>query len=235
MPNKLFILNNILLPIIKLTVYRSKNLGNIMNKKIIFTIIALFSILPFTANAQYSPNGIYAVLEAGTVQNKVALSGDLAGLAKTENSSGSFGAAIGYRALVSNNLIFGGELNIASTNASNTVNDGVSVRAYEGDLISGLYLTGGVLLSRETNAMIYALIGVSSTKGDSTLENLGTGNIQSIEESGEGFSFGAAVEFGLTDNFGVRAKMIHTKYNEGDSADLRISDTSIMGGLVIKF
>lgn len=206
-----------------------------MNKKIILSIIAIFSILPLTANAQYSPDGIYAVLEAGTVQNKVSLSGDLAGLAKTENSSGSFGAAIGYRALVSNNLIFGAELNIASTNASNSVNDGVSVRSYEGDLISGIYLTGGVLISRESNAMIYALIGVSSTKGDSTLDDLNGVNLDAIEESGEGFSFGAAVEFGLTDNLGLRAKMIHTKYNEGDSADLRISDTSIMGGLVIKF
>jgi len=26
--------------------------------------------LPFTANAQYSPDGVYFVLEAGTVQNK---------------------------------------------------------------------------------------------------------------------------------------------------------------------
>lgn len=226
---------NIILLITILNVPQSKFLENIMNKKIIISIATLLSILPFTAYAQYSPEGIYAVLEAGTVQNKVDLSGDLTGLAKTENSSGSFGAALGYRAIVGSDFIVGGELNIASTSASNTVNDGVSVRRYEGDLISGLYLTGGYLLSRETNAMIYALIGVSSTKGDSTLENLGTGNIQAIEESGEGFSFGAAVEFGLTDNFGVRAKMLHTKYNEGDDPDLRISDTSIMGGLVIKF
>lgn len=206
-----------------------------MNKKLLISIITIFSILPFAANAQYSPDGIYAVLEAGTVQNKVSLSGDLTGLAKTENSSGSFGAALGYRAVVGDNFIVGGELNIASTSASNTVNDGVSVRSYEGDLISGIYLTGGFILSRESNAMIYALIGVSSTKGDSTLDDLNGVNLDAIEESGEGFSFGAAVEFGLTDNFGVRAKMLHTKYNEGDSPDLRISDTSIMGGLVIKF
>lgn len=206
-----------------------------MNKKIILAIIAIFSIAPFTANAQYSPDGVYFVLEAGTVQNKVSLSGDLASLAKTENSSGSFGAAMGYRALVGNNFILGAELSLASTNAGNTVRDSVSVRSYEGDLVSGLYLTGGYVLSRESNAIIYALIGVSSTKGDSSLENFETNTIQTLEESGEGFSFGAAVEFGLTDNFGLRAKMLHTKYNEGDSADLRISDTSIMGGLVIKF
>ena len=101
-----------------------------MNKKIIVAVIAVLSILPFAANAQYLPDGVYFVLEAGTVQNKVDLSGDLTNLAKTENSSGSFGAAIGYRALLSNNLIFGGELSLASTNASNTVTDSVSIRSY---------------------------------------------------------------------------------------------------------
>ena len=206
-----------------------------MHKKIIFTLITLFSILPLTANAQYSPEGAYAVLEAGTVQNKVSLSGALANLAKTENSSGSFGAALGYRTVVGENFVFGGELNIASTSASNTVNDGVSVRTYEGNYVSGVYLTGGLLLSRESNAMIYALIGIGGTKGDSTLDDLNGVNLDAIEESGEGFSFGAAVEYGFTDTLGIRAKMLHTKYNEGDSPDLRISDTTIMGGLVIQF
>ena len=206
-----------------------------MNKKIILSIIAIISILPFTANAQYSPDGVYFVLEAGTVQNKAALSGDFAGLAKTESSSGSFGVAIGYRALVGENFILGGELSIASTSAGNTVSDSVSVRSYEGNLVSGVYLTGGFLLSRESNAMIYGLIGIGGTKGDSSLDDFNGNNLDSLEESGEGFSFGAAVEFGLTDNFGLRAKMLHTKYNEGDSPELRIKDTSIMGGLIIKF
>ena len=50
--------------------YNYKILVYIMNKKIILSIIAISWILPFTANAQYSPDGVYFVLEAGTVQNK---------------------------------------------------------------------------------------------------------------------------------------------------------------------
>ena len=143
-----------------------------MHKKIIFTLITFFSILPFTANAQYSPEGVYAVLEAGTVQNKVSLSGGFSNFAKTENSSGSFGAALGYRTLVGDNFIFGGELNIASTSASNTVNLGPAIRTYEGNYVTGVYLSGGLLLSKESSTMIYALIGIGGTKGDSSAKKV---------------------------------------------------------------
>jgi opacity protein-like surface antigen len=83
--------------------------------------------------------------------------------------------------------------------------------------------------------MICGLIGIGGTKGDRSLDNLNGNNLDSLEESGKGFLFGAAVEFGLTDNFGLRAKMLNTKYNEGDTAELRIKDTSIMARLIIKF
>ena len=100
-------------------------------------------------------------------------------------------------------------------------------------MVSGVYLTGGFAFGDNGNALLYGLIGVGSVNADTSVAGDFTGNT-SIEDSGNGISFGGAFEYGFTDKLGARVKVLHTRY-KGDLDELKIRDTSIMGGLVYNF
>ena len=96
-----------------------------------------------------------------------------------------------------------------------------------------VYLTGGFALGDDRRALLYGLLGVGSVNADTSVAGVFTGS-ESIDDSGNGISFGAALEYGFTDSLGIRVKALHTRY-KGDVDELKIRDTSIMGGLVYSF
>lgn len=204
-----------------------------MKNHFLISLFFIISIIPFSASAQNSGSGLYIVAEAGTIQNSMALSGDLAVLTSQDNSAGSFGVAIGYRALVSDNFIFGLEGNIASSSANSSVADGFDTVSFDENMVAGVYFTGGFAFGEQNQALIYALLGVGSVSADTTLEGVFFGS-ETIDDKGEGISFGGAFEYGFADNLGIRVKVLHTRY-KGEIDELKIRDTSIMGGLVYGF
>lgn len=202
-----------------------------MNSKYLVIITLLLAALPFSASAQGS--GLYVVAEVGTVQNSMDLRGDLAGLANANNSAASFGVALGYRAFVANNFVVGIEGNISSSSANSSVTDGFDTITFDENMVAGVYFTGGFVLGEDRRALVYGLIGVGSVNADTSVAGVFTGS-ESIKDSGNGISFGGAFEYGFTDSLGIRVKALHTRY-KGDVDELKIRDTSIMGGLVYSF
>ena len=61
-----------------------------MKLKYISAILLFLSLIPASASAQ---SELYIVAEAGTIQNSMAVSGDLAVLNPLNESGGAFGAA----------------------------------------------------------------------------------------------------------------------------------------------
>ncbi len=200
--------------------------------KIKFISLALFilSLIPVTSQAQSS---LYIVAEAGVVKNSMKVSGALASLNPTNNSGGSFGGAIGYRGLIADNFIAGLELSIASSSASSSVTDGFDAITFDANYVGGAYLTGGVAFGQDNEALLYALIGVGSVGGDTSVSGTFTGNT-TIDDKGNGFSFGGAFEYGISESVGIRVKVLHTRY-KGDIDELKIRGTSVMGGAVFSF
>ncbi|MBL4601298.1 MAG: outer membrane beta-barrel protein [Emcibacteraceae bacterium] len=205
-----------------------------MKNLIVFTLILIATSLPFTASAQGSnsatKSNVYAVLEAGSTQNSMALSGTLATLNSQNNSGGSFGVALGYRSIFPSNLLVGVEVSVASSSGSSSVSDNFDTITFESNYVYGTYLTLGMAMDR---VIMYGLVGIGGTNVDASASGVFTGNT-TISDSGSGISFGGAVEFGIADNFGIRAKILHTRY-KGDLDELKIRDTSIMGGLIYNF
>ncbi len=202
--------------------------------KLKFLALLLVALtLPFTAYAQGGGSDLYVVAEGGVVKNTMALRGALAGLTKNETSEGSFGAAIGYRTLVADNFILGFEGSIASSSASSSVTDGLDTITFDENYVAGLYLTGGFAFGDQNQALFYGLLGVGFVGGDTSVSGVFTGN-QTIDDSGNGISFGGAFEYGFSEDVGARIKVLHTRY-KGDVDELKIRDTSIMGGLVYSF
>lgn len=201
-----------------------------MKIKYFSAILFMLTLIPATSFAQSS---LYIVAEAGTVKNSMKVSGALDSLTPTNNSGGSFGGAIGYRGLVSDNIILGIELSIASSSASSAVTDGFDTITFDANYVGGAYLTGGFAFGQDNEALIYALLGVGSVGGDTSVAGTFTGST-TIDDKGNGFSFGGAFEYGLTDTIGVRVKALHTRY-KGDIDELKIRDTSIMAGAVFSF
>ncbi len=186
-------------------------------------------VLPFAASAQ---SNMYIVAEAGVVNNSMALSGDLSGLPVTKDSGTSFGGALGYRTLVSDNFVVGLEGNIASSSSSSSVTDGFDTITFEEDYVAGVYVTGGFAFGQQREALLYALVGVGFVGGETSSAGV-TAN-ESVDDSGDGFSFGGAFEYGVTESVGIRAKVLHTRY-KGDVDELKIRDTTVMGGIVFTF
>lgn len=204
-----------------------------MKTHFLLSLFFIISILPFSASAQYGGSNLYMVAEAGTVQNTLALSGDLASLTSQNNSAGSFGIAIGYRALVSNNLIVGIEGNIATSSANSSVSDAFDTISFDENSVAGVYFTAGFSLGSSNQALLYALLGVGSVSADTSYDGVFLGS-ETIDDKGEGLSFGGAFEYGFSDNMGIRIKVLHTRY-KGEIDELKVRDTSIMGGLVYSF
>lgn len=194
-----------------------------------FTITSIFG-LSLSAHAE---GEIYMVAEAGSVSNKMAVSGDLAGIPTTSNSAGSFGITFGYRDITESNLLLGIEGFIATSSTSSNISDGLDTITFEENMISGIYLTGGMAFGEENKAKLYALLGVGAASGETSYEGIYSGS-GSIDDKGEGISYGGAFEYSFTDNVGIRLKALHTRY-KGEIDDLKIRDTSFTGGLVYSF
>ncbi len=201
-----------------------------MKLKYISTVLLFLAFLPASASAQSS---LYLVAEAGTIQNSMAVSGTFANLNPNNESGGTFGAAIGYRSLFAENLILGVEASIASTAGTSSVFDGFDTIAFDPNYVAGAYVTAGVAFGNDNQGLLYGMLGVGSVGGETRTFG-DTVDDETIDDSGNGVSFGGAFEYGLTDMLGVRVKALHTRYT-GEIDELKIRDTSIMAGLVISF
>ena len=203
-----------------------------MKKYLTIVLISLASAFPFTASAQ---NGnFYGVAEAGITKNSLKASGTFNNLT-TENKSGAaFGASAGYRFFTGQSLVFGLEGSLATSGGSSFSQDSTSTLLVETDYTYGAYFTLGGRFGENKDTFVYGLFGFGGTSIDETATFVGSANVTTASESGNGFSVGAAVETGISENIGVRIKGLHNMYKQGNSGT-KIRDTSIMAGLVINF
>ncbi|MCC3861478.1 outer membrane beta-barrel protein [Pseudemcibacter aquimaris] len=188
-----------------------------------------------TSSSSGKTKNLYFVLEAGSSTNKSVTSGDWENFPVTNNSGGAFGATLGYREILENNWLYGFELSALSSSASSSVVDCCNTRTFDSKLISGLYLTAGKAMGQNRDLIAYALVGIGATKADSITTDTNGATISTLDENGNGFSFGMAAEFKLSEQFGIRVKALHNLYKAGEIDELRIRDTVVTGGLVINF
>lgn len=203
-----------------------------MKKHLIILLISLASTFPFAASAQ---NGnFYGVVEAGITKNSLKADGTFSNVAVENRSGAAFGASLGYRYFTGENLVFGLEGSLATSGGSSFSQDSFSTLLVETNLTYGVYLTAGVRFGEDKDTFIYGLIGVGGTSIDETATFVGTTNVVTASESGNGISFGAAFETGLSDNLGIRIKALHNMYKQ-ETPGIKIRDTSVMAGLVFNF
>ena len=218
-----------------LTIF-SYPMGDYMKKYLIFMVIALATAFPFAASAQSNNSfgNFYGVVEAGITKNSFTASGTFNNLITDNRSGEAFGASLGYRYFYGESLVLGIEGNFATSGGSSFSQDSTSTLLVETDYVYGGYFTLGGRFGQNKNTFIYGLVGFAGTSIDETATFVGSTNVTTTSENGTGFSFGGAVETGITDNLGVRVKGLYNMYKQGASGT-KIRDVSIMAGLVFNF
>lgn len=192
-------------------------------------------MVPFSASAQNTPartlHNFYVVAEAGVSQKSVKLSTWTDPI--YENSSGeSFGGSFGYRAIFSSGFALGLEINAASAAGTTHAFENTENITIENKAIYGNYLTLGMRFER---VFLTALVGVGGTIYDSS-RSINFSTIKRENEQALGLSFGATIEFGLSDDIGIRIKALYTGNERSESTNsLRLRDNSVMGGIIFHF
>lgn len=207
-----------------------------MKKYLSIILLSIVSLFPLNASAQnYGSFGsFYGVAEAGVTKNSLSANGTFNNLTTDNRTGAAFGGALGYRQFIGQTLILGVEGSIATSNGSSFSQDATSTLLIETDYVYGAHVTLGGRFGKEKGTFIYGLIGFGGTSVDETATFVGSTNTITASENGNGLSIGAAIETGITDNFGIRIKGLYNFYKQGANGN-KVRDASVMAGLVFNF